>query len=362
MANFHALAITELERDTDDAIRVSFSVPENLADTFRFQHGQYLTLRAHIAGEEIRRSYSICSAVGDENLCIAIRAVPDGKFSNYANHGLAVGDTIDVMPPAGNFTAALNPKVSRHYLCIAAGSGITPIMSIIKTVLAREPRSHVTLLYGNRSVASIMFREDLADLKNQHMARFQLIHILSREQRDVEILNGRITNRKGAELCEHLLDLKRVDEFFLCGPEGMVSEVARGLRRNDIEEEKIHLELFGASAADAETTVAKHQQRARRLGGRLSHVAIKADGRSVEIELAPDGENILDAALAAGLDLPFACKGGVCATCKCKLLEGEIEMDLSHALSTEEIASGAILSCQAHPISATVRIDFDQAL
>jgi ring-1,2-phenylacetyl-CoA epoxidase subunit PaaE len=268
---------------------------------------------------------------------------------------------LEVMPPAGNFTCTLDPAHEKNSLCIAAGSGITPMISIVKSILAREPLSQVSLLYGNQKVASIMFREELEQLKNRFMSRFQLIHILSRENRDTEILNGRIDNRKGGELIQGLLDLNSVDEFFLCGPEAMISEVSRGLRASGIDEARIHYELFGASADDAAAVVEKHHARARRLGGRVCSVTVKSDGRETTFDLNPDGENILDAATEAGLDLPFACKGGVCATCKARLTSGEVEMDLNHALDQSEIDAGFVLSCQAHPVSPAVVIDFDAA-
>lgn len=359
---FHDLEVAAVRPETDGAVCVTLKVPPALADTFAFQHGQYLTLRADINNEDVRRSYSICSGIDEGALQVAIKALPGGRFSTWANTELKAGDAIAVMPPAGSFTVPLNPESARSYLCIAAGSGITPVLSIVKSILATEPDSQVTLLYGNQRVQTIMFRAELDRLKNRYMARFQLIHVLSQEQRDVEILNGRITNRKGAELCRNLLDLAAVDEFFLCGPEAMVSEVSRGLRAAGVDEAQIHYELFGASAADAAVAIERHHERARRFGGTVSQVTVRADGRETRFELPPDGENILDAALDAGVDLPFACKGGACATCKARLVSGEVEMDVRHALEDSEIEAGYVLSCQAHPLSDEVTIDFDQAV
>ena len=361
-SEFHTLTLSDVRRETDDAVCLSFEVPDGLCGRFEFKQGQYLTLRSNIGGEDVRRSYSICSGVHEPDLKVAIKRVEGGRFSTFANTEIKVGDTLEVMPPAGNFFTELDPEHDKHYLCIAAGSGITPVLSIIKSILSTESRSQVTLLYGNQRVASIMFREDLDRLKNRHMERFQLIHVLSRENRDVELLNGRIDNRKGAELCRHLLDLEAVDEFFLCGPEAMISEVSRGLRGVGIDEAKIHYELFGASAADAADAVAKHHERARKFGGQLCEVIVKVDGRETTLGLSPDGENVLDAALGAGVDVPFACKGGACATCKAKLLEGEVEMDVRHALDDGAIEAGYVLTCQAHPVSDRVVIDFDQAV
>ena len=362
VAGFHRLTVAEVQRETDDAVCVRFEVPADLRDAFAFRQGQYLTLRQLINGEDVRRSYSICSGVDEDALRIAIKRVEGGRFSSYANAELKTGDSLEVMPPEGRFTTELKAGNDHNYLCIAAGSGITPILSIVKSILSREPHSHVTLLYGNQRVASIMFRDELERLKNRYMERFQLIHVLSQGNREVDILNGRIDNKKGAALCRNLLDLKAVDEFFLCGPEGMISEVSRGLRGAGVDEARIHYELFGASAADAQTVIERHHERARRYAGKVSRVTVKADGRETHFDLSPDGENILDAALEAGVDLPFACKGGACATCKCRLVKGEVEMDVRHALEDSEIAAGYVLSCQAHPVSAEVLLDFDQAV
>ena len=361
MSEFHTLNVSAVIGETDDAVRLCFDVPDELRAEFAFQHGQYVTLKATIDGEEVRRSYSICAGVDDPQLQVAVKRVDGGRFSAYANDSLKAGDAIDVMPPAGAFTCALDPAHEKSYLCIAAGSGITPVISIVKTILAREPKSHVTLLYGNQKVASIMFREELEALKNRYMERFQLIHILSRENRDTDILNGRIDNRKGGELMRGLLDLGTTDEFFLCGPEAMISEVSRGLRASGIDEARIHYELFGASADDAAAVVEKHHERARRHAGKVCAVTVISDGRETTLEMSPDGENILDAAGDAGLDLPYACKGGVCATCKARVTAGEVEMDLNHALEADEVAAGYVLSCQAHPVSEKVVIDFDAA-
>ncbi len=361
-AAFHELTVAEVRPETDEAVCVTFAVPPELDEAYRFAQGQYLTLRRTIDGEDVRRSYSICSGVDEGRLQVAIKALEGGRFSSWANQALAAGDRVEVMPPAGGFTTALDPAHDKNYLCIAAGSGITPVLSIVKSILAVEPRSQVTLLYGNKRVQSIMFREELDRLKNRYMERFQLIHVLSQENREADVLNGRIDNRKGAELCRHLLDLEAVDEFFLCGPEAMISEVSRGLRGSGIDEARIHYELFGASAEDAAAAVARHHERALRYAGKQCRVVVKADGRETTLDLSPDGENILDAALEAGVDLPYACKGGACATCKARVISGEVEMDVRHALEDEEVDNGYVLTCQAHPVSDEVYIDFDRAV
>ncbi len=361
MSHFYPLRVSSVESETEQAVCVGFELSPELEQTFQFSQGQYLTLKQQINGEELRRSYSICSSV-DEPLRVAIKRVDQGIFSNWANSELKVGDTIDVSPPDGNFTCALSPEESKNYLCMAAGSGITPILSIVKTLLEKEPLSHVTLLYGNQRVGTMMFKEELLALKNRYMTRFQLINILSQEEQDVEILNGRINNRKGGELCSRLLDLQAVDDFFLCGPESMISEVSRGLIGQGIAEEKVHYELFASSAEDAQIVVAKHHARSEKHGGRVSKVSVTLDGRKSNFELAADGENILDAAMSHGMDVPYSCKGGVCATCKAKVIDGEVDMDLNHSLTPEEVAGGYVLTCQAHPISENVVIDFDQGL
>lgn len=359
-SDFYPLRIAEVTPETDDAVCVRFEVPEELADSFRFRQGQYLTLRKTLDGQEIRRSYSICSAVGDPHLEVAIKRISGGVFSNYANDELRAGDTIEVMPPKGTFTTELDPENKKNYMCVAAGSGITPILSIVKTILATEPRSRVTLLYGNRRSSTIMFKDRLGFLKNRHLDRFNWINVLSREEQDAEVLYGRINNRKGAELQQkHLIDIAATDEFFLCGPESMISEVSRGLRAEGIDETRIHYELFYSSAEDAQAVIEKHHARVLQYAGQVSEVVVTADGRSIGFELSADGENILDAALGHGADLPFSCKGGVCATCKARLVEGRVDMDLNHVLSEDDIKNGLILTCQAHPVTAKVVVDFD---
>ena len=339
---------------------LTFDVPAELADTFSFIQGQYLTLNQQIGGEEVRRSYSICAGLDDGQLRVAIKHVEGGIFSTWANEQLKAGDILQVMPPRGDFFSAINPEHNKNYLCICAGSGITPVLSIIKTVLAREPQSTVTLLYGNQRTATMMFRHDLAFLKSAHMDRFHWINIFSREPQEVDLFSGHLDNRKGGALNRRLINIRGFDEFFLCGPEAMISEVSRGLRGEGIAEENIHFELFAASAEQAREAIQRHQARAREYKGQVSEVSILSDGREYAFELSTDGENILDAGLRNGVDLPFSCKGGVCATCKARLVEGEVDMDLNQALRAEEIENGFILTCQSHPISKKVVVDFDQ--
>ena len=362
MANsqFHSLTIADVAPETDNAIKVSFAVSEALRDTFSYTQGQYLTFESDIDGELVRRSYSICSGVNDDAMQIAIKRVEGGVFSNYANDNLKTGDTLDVMPPQGSFYTELDADQSRNYLFIASGSGITPVVSNIKTILEDEPNSRVTLLYSNQRTNTIMFRETLSFLKNRHMTRFHWVNIMSREDQGADVLNGRLNNRKGGELNQRLVDLQGFDEYFICGPESMISEISRGLRTVGATEEKIHYELFASSAEDARAVVEKHHARAREYGGKTSDVTVIMDGRAIQFELSADGENVLDAGLNNGLDLPYSCKGGVCSTCKAKLVEGQVDMDITHALEAGEQEAGFILTCQAHPISDKVVVDFDQ--
>lgn len=357
---FHKLTISDVTQETDQAICVGFKVPNALKKTFEFNPGQYLTLRANIEGQSVSRSYSICVGPHRHTLKVAIKRVKGGEFSNYANDVFEPGTEIDVMPPQGHFSVVLSEQNTYNYLFVAAGSGITPILSNIESVLAGAPGSRVTLLYGNQRTGSIMFRQTLSFLKNRFMQRFSWINILSQEDQGSDLLNGRIDNHKGAALNKQLIQLKSYDRFMLCGPESMISEVSRGLRSIGIAEAHIQYELFGSSAADAEQRVARHHARSEAYAGRMCSVTIVNDGRSHVVDIAADGENLLDAGINVGLDLPFACKGGVCATCKARLVAGEVEMDVQRGLTSEEVANGMILTCQAHPISDSVVIDFDQ--
>ena len=359
---FYPLSISEIKPETDTAVCVSFKVPPELTDTFKFVQGQFLTLKAMIEGEEVRRSYSICSGVHDGHLRVGIKRVRGGKFSNYANDQFKVGDTVDVMPPQGSFTSPLNPDQAKRYMCLAGGSGITPILSIMKTILVEEPKSKVTLIYGNRRSNSVMFKDELSFLKNRYLNRFQWINIMSQEDQGADLLNGQIDNQKGAALHKsRLINIKTTDEVFICGPEAMMSEVSRGFRASGLSDEQIHYELFANSSADAATLLEKAQQRIETYGEeKTSKVTVIADGRSLQFDLATVGQNILDAGIHNGLDLPYACKAGVCSTCKAKLIKGQVDMDIHHGLEAHEIAAGYILTCQAHPVSDEVVVDFDQ--
>lgn len=356
MSQFHSLRIREVRPETREAVSVAFEVPPELEDSFRFTQGQYLVLRTELDGEEVRRSYSICTGVNDGELRVAIKQVPGGRFSSYANSTLEAGQTLDVMPPAGSFHVPLDAARHGNYLAVAAGSGITPILSIIKTTLEAELHSRFTLIYGNRSSASALFREQLEDLKNRYLERLNLIYVFSREQQDVDLYNGRIDGGKCVELFSRWLDVKPLDAAFICGPQEMTETVRDSLKANGLAGERIHFELFGspggAKAREARTT-------ARQDGG-VSRVSVIKDGRELSFELLRNTQNILDAGNAQGMDLPYSCKAGVCSTCKCKVVEGEVEMDANFALEDYEVAAGYVLSCQCYPLSEKVVLDFDQ--
>lgn len=358
----YPLTISSIRAETETAICVTFDIPDDLKETFSFIQGQFLTLTTNIDGEEVRRSYSICSGVHDDAPQVGIKRVRNGRFSNYANDHFKVGDTIQVMPPQGSFHTKLNSKNQKNYMCIAAGSGITPILSIIKTILLEEPKSTVTLIYGNRRSNSMMFKEGLSFVKNRYMNRFQWVNIMNSEDQGADVLNGIIDNKKGAALVRaRLIDIKNTDDVFICGPEAMMSEVSRGFREQGFQDSSIHYELFANSSEDSQTILEKNQQRIAEYGeSKLSKVTVISDARAIQFDLAAVGENILDAGMHNGVDLPYACKAGVCSTCKAKLVKGKVDMDITHGLEQHEIDAGYILTCQAHPVSDEVIVDFDQ--
>ena len=355
--HFHPLVIKEIRRETPDCVSLLFEVPETLAADFRFTQGQNLTLRTRIGGQDIRRSYSICSAPFENQLRVAIKKVHGGVFSVFANEQLKPGDLLEVMPPVGKFFVPLEPERGRHYLAIAAGSGITPILSIIKTVLHEEPKSRVTLVYGNRNRSSIIFGETLEGIKNNYLDRFNLVPILSRERTDAAIHTGRIDRSKLEELAR-LIPYRHMDEVFICGPEAMIFESRDYLVEKGVDARKIHFELFTTrgSAAKSQTRPLEETKT-----GASASVTVQLDGRSFDFSIPFSSPlSLLDAALQQGADLPFACKGGMCCTCKARLTEGDVSMDVHWGLDEEELAKGFILTCQSHPRSEKIRVDFDQ--
>lgn len=353
--HFHPLTVKEVKRETADCVSVLFDVPESLSSAFQFSQGQSLTLRTNINGEEIRRNYSICSSPLENKLQVAIKKVEGGIFSSFANEQLKKGDILDVMPPVGKFNTPLHPDQQKNYMAFAAGSGITPVISLIKTTLATEKHSRFTLVFGNRNRSSVIFFEELEALKNRYMDRFSVVHILSRERMDTELNFGRITADKLQELAR-LEDFSTTDEFFICGPTEMIFTVKGFLEKKGIEGKRVHLELFN-STKGRQSTVDSPQTSTT---GPVSAVQVKVDGRSFEVAIALNSnQTILDAALQQGADLPYACKGGMCCTCKAKLLEGEVSMDVHWGLEEEEVTQGYILTCQSHPKTDKVVVDFD---
>ncbi|NII24274.1 phenylacetate-CoA oxygenase/reductase subunit PaaK [Pseudoflavitalea sp. X16] len=358
--HFHTLTVATVQKETPECISVVFQVPEALQELYNFKQGQNITLKTILNGEELRRSYSICSSPFDKELRVAIKSVETGRFSSWANNQLKKGDLVEVLPPTGRFFTELHPAHKKHYLAFAAGSGITPILSIIKTTLATEPQSRFTLIYGNRNRASIIFKEQLEALKNRYMERFTLHHILSREKTDAPLNHGRIDPEKCRQL-EKLINFAQMDEIFLCGPETMIFSVKNWLEEKGMEKKKIHFELFTTPATGSQQPDFKPQAADLKpqTAGKKSRVTVKLDGIAFDFDLGFDGQPILDAALQQGADLPFACKGGVCATCRAKLVEGQVEMDINYALEPEEMEQGFILTCQSHPRTDKVVVDFD---
>ncbi len=355
MLHFYPLTIKDIRRETADCVSVSFAVPESLEELFRYKPGQYLTVKAGINGADERRSYSLCSAPHEHEWRIAVKRVPYGVFSNYINEQLRPGDTIEVMPPLGKFTIDTNPSNRKSYVLFAAGSGITPVISILKTILHQEPQSSVTLIYGNRTSYSIIFKNVIEDLKNLYMERFRTIHVLSREITDANINSGRIDAEKCNDLFTRYADIS-ADEFFICGPESMIACVKDFLAAKGVDEKKIRFELF--TTPDQKIVAAKAEKKVV-ASAEISHVTIKMDGRSFSFDLSYNDQSILDAALQSGADLPYSCKGGVCCSCRAKVLEGQVEMDVNYALEDDEVKEGFVLTCQSHPRTEKVVIDFD---
>lgn len=351
---FHTLTITDIRRETPDTVSVAFGIPAELATDYSFQSGQYLTLRATVDGEDIRRSYSLSSAPFEKEWRVAVKQIKDGKFSTFVNEKLEVGQTLEVMTPTGNFHLHSSPTHKKSYVLFAAGSGITPIISITKSILNEEPQSDVTLFYGNKGFASIIFREEIEALKNKYMDRLRVIHILSRESPGNSIQKGRIDAEKIKKLYAAFLANTTIDEVFVCGPEEMIHSVRENLEQHVSDVKNIHFELFTTGTATKEINTETSSK-----ASIAAHVKVIIDGDTLEMEMESAGETILDAAFKAGGDLPFACKGGVCCTCKAKILEGTATMDVNYALEPDEVEAGYILTCQAHPTSKTLTVSFD---
>ncbi|MFP5334178.1 MAG: 1,2-phenylacetyl-CoA epoxidase subunit PaaE [Actinomycetes bacterium] len=351
---FHRLRVADVEQLTDDAVAITFAVPEELREAFSYDPGQHLTLRATIDGEEVRRSYSICSAPSEHRLRVAVKRLEGGAFSGHAHSELRTGDVLDVMTPAGRFGVRLDPASAKHYAAVVAGSGITPIMSILRAALETEPASRFTLVYGNRTTGSVMFLEELADLKDRYPDRLHLVHVLSREPQEAELLHGRIDEQKLTAMLDTLVRPEDVDEWLLCGPFEMVQQVHATLVARGVPKPDIHLELFHVEG--------EAPRMSRRVAGDSedtgSEVTIRLGGRTTTFAMPEEG-SILDATLAVRNDAPYACKGGVCGTCRCRLVEGDVEMARNYALEDSEIEAGFRLACQSVPTTPRVVLDFD---
>ncbi|MGW5034987.1 1,2-phenylacetyl-CoA epoxidase subunit PaaE [Streptomyces sp. JHA19] len=348
---FHKLRVAAVQPLCSDAVAVSFDIPDELAEEFAFAPGQSLTLRREIDGRDERRSYSICSPVGARPR-IGVRVVPGGLFSSWLVHDVRPGDVVEVMAPTGAFTPDLGTP--GHHVLIAAGSGITPMVSIAESVLAADPRSTVTLLYGNRRTDTVMFADELADLKDLYPARFQLAHVLSREPREAEVLSGRIDAERLATLVEALVDVRTADHWWLCGPHGMVRDAQRVLAGLGVPDERVHQELFYAD--DEPVREFRHVESGPE--GPVSQVTITLDGRSTTAAL-PRDRTLLDGAQQTRPDLPFACKGGVCGTCRALVTDGKADMRRNFALETAEVDAGYVLTCQSYPVSGSLTVDYD---
>jgi ring-1,2-phenylacetyl-CoA epoxidase subunit PaaE len=351
--HFEKLLVKEVRRETEDCVSVLLEVPQNLHEKFAYQPGQHITLRTFINNQEVRRSYSLCSSPLHKEWRIAVKKVDGGIFSQFANNDLKPGDTIELMPPMGHFILP-DTGEAKHYVCFAAGSGITPVLSIIKTGLVQQPNSSFTLIYGNRTRQSIIFKEEIEALKNKFMSRFQLIHILSREHTEAPLNEGRIDVSKCDRIFNSVASIN-ADAFFICGPEAMIFSIKDWLLSKGVDERKIYFELFNTTPLNA----TKKNQPEKSEEENIAHVGIQLDGISFSFDLPYNGMSILDAALQQGADAPYSCKGGVCTTCKAKLVKGEVEMEVNFGLVPEEVEQGFILTCQSHPRSKEVIIDFD---
>lgn len=358
MARFHPLTVTDVQRETRDAVVVTLMPREEDRPLFDFTQGQYLTFRRDFDGDELRRSYSICAGRDEGALKVGIKRVDGGAFSTWANEGLAAGDKIDAMPPMGKFFTPIEPDARKHYIAFSGGSGITPVLSIIKTVLAREPHASFTLVYANRQISTIMFREELDDLKNTYLGRFSVIHVLESEAQDIDLFSGRIDGAKVKALFAHWIDPNSVDTAFICGPEPMMLAIAGALREHGLNDTQIKFELFASGQPGR--AKAKAISKTAIAAGTGVETTVTLDGATRNFTMSRNGESILEAALAANMDAPYSCKAGVCSTCRCKVLEGEVEMAVNHALEDYEVRAGYALSCQAHPLSDRVVVTYDE--
>ena len=357
MARFHDLIVTDLHKTIRDAVVVTLRPANGAAQDFDFIQGQYLTFRRDFDGEELRRSYSICAGKDEGILQVGIKRVDGGAFSTWANEELKVGDRLEAMPPMGSFHTDLTPEAEKQYLGFAGGSGITPVLSILKTTLAREPKSNFTLVYANKGVNTIMFREELEDLKNLYMGRLNVIHVLETDAQEIDLFTGLVTEEKCAQLFRHWIDIENVDTAFICGPEPMMLGIARALRDHGLDDARIKFELFASAQPGRLKRKAVSQGAASSANQATASITLDGATQSVTV---PKDQTILDAALQNAMDAPYACKAGVCSTCRCRVLEGEVEMVANHALEDYEVEKGYVLSCQSFPVTDRVVVDYDQ--
>lgn len=358
MARFHPLEVVDVRKETRDAVVVTLRPRAEDRALFDFTQGQYLTFRRDFDGVELRRSYSICAGKDEGVLKVGIKRVDGGAFSTWANENLAPGAQLEAMPPMGAFHTPLDPEAARHYLGFAGGSGITPLLSIIKTVLAREPKSRFTLVYANRVVSSIMFREELEDLKNLYLGRLTVLHVLESEAQEIDLFTGRVDAAKCAALFEHWIDIKAVSTAFICGPEPMMLAIAAALRQHGLADNQIKFELFASGQPGLAKQRAKNTAAAE--AGASCEATVTLDGTTRSFAMPKSGQSLLDAALGQSLDAPYACKAGVCSTCRAKVLEGEVEMLTNHALEDYEVRQGYVLTCQCYPLTDKLVVSFDQ--
>jgi len=354
-SRFHKITVSDIYKTTGDCSIVTFQIPEALQPDFNFVQGQYLTLKTSINGESVQRSYSLCSSPNDGVWQVGIKKISGGLFSTFANEELKVGDELESLVPNGNFFIDIDNKAKRNYIAIAAGSGITPIFSIIKTHLEREPLSTFKLLYTNQTAGSVILKEEIEGLKNLFMDRLEVFHFLTKQSRGIDLFDGRLSEEKLDVLCKAIIDVTAIDHIFSCGPEDMIFMARDYFKSKGVDEKKIHFELFTSAAAQN----TQRKQVKEEMKGLVSDVTILDGGKSFNFQIHQGGNTILDAALAANADLPYACKGGVCSTCKAKVVEGKVDMEVNYALEQEEVDAGYVLTCQAYPCSEKVVVDFD---
>ncbi len=357
MNTFHDIQLSQVYKETDDTTVLSFNVPEELREEFMYRQGQFLTLRTTINGEDVRRSYSLCSSPLDNEWKVAVKEIYQGKFSTYVNRELKTGDTLQVAAPSGDFGIECDTSdKAKSYVAFAAGSGITPMLSIIKTHLQKEPKAKFKLFYLNRTAKSIIFKEEIEALKNTYLSRFEVFYFLSREHRDIPLFNGRFDQEKMRVLTQTLINAPYTDDAFICGPEEMIFLIRDELVAAGMKEENVHFELFvsGLSEADKARAAAALEKKVDGV-----EVTIIDGSKEFHFVLGDDHDNVLDGAIAAGADLPFACKGGVCSTCKCKVEEGSVEMKVNYALTDDEVDKGYVLSCVSVPTSKNLVVNFD---